>query len=113
MRRFLREGLLFAHGQKAMNEALAALPEERRAVLTQFGYDQMGNELYFNELTSILDRHFSAFQRRLGTEKTSIIQWMDHVNRCRCDAHARKLGSDDIAYLRVCFKRLEEILELQ
>src|SRR4029453_5013913 len=63
MRRFLREGLLFAHGKKAMNEALAALPEERRAVLTQFGYDQMWNELHFNELTSILDRHFSAFQR--------------------------------------------------
>jgi hypothetical protein len=39
MRRFLREGLLFAHGKQAMNEALAALPEERRAVLTQFGYD--------------------------------------------------------------------------
>jgi len=73
----------------------------------------MWNELYFNELTSILDRHFSAFQRRLGTEKASVIQWMDHVNRCRSDAHARRLGSDDIAYLRVSFKRLEEILELQ
>lgn len=113
MRRFLREGLLFAYGKKAMNEAMAALPEERRAVLTQCGYDQMWNELYFNELTSILESHFSAFQRRLGVEKASVIQWMDHVNRCRSDAHARRLGADDISYLRVCFKRLEEILELE
>jgi hypothetical protein len=78
----------------------------------QFGYEHMWNELYFNELTSILDRQFAAFQKRLGTEKTSVIQWMDHVNRCRSDAHARRLGSDDIAYLRVSFKRLEEILGL-
>jgi hypothetical protein len=112
MRGFLREGLSFAHGKKAMNEAVAALPEERRAVLMQFGYEHMWNELYFNELTSILDRQFAAFQKRLGTEKTSVIQWMDHVNRCRSDAHARRLGSDDIAYLRVSFKRLEEILGL-
>lgn len=113
MRRFLREGLLFAHGKKAMSEAMAALPEERRAVLNQFGYDQMWIELYFNELTSILDRHFSAFQKRLGVDKASVVRWMDHVNRCRSDAHARRLGTEDVAYVRVCFKRLEEVLELQ
>lgn len=76
-------------------------------------YDPMWSELYFNELISILDRHFSAFERRLGTEKASVTQWMDHVNRCRSDAHARRLGTEDVAYLRECFKRLEEILELE
>lgn len=113
MRRFLREGLLFAHGKKAMAEAMAALPEERRAILAQFGYDQMWTELYFNELTSMLDLHFSVFQKRWGADKASVIQWMNHVNRCRSDAHAKRLGADDVAYLRVCFKRLEELLELQ
>lgn len=39
MRRFLREGLLFAYGKKAMNEVLGSLREERRAILTQCGYD--------------------------------------------------------------------------
>lgn len=113
MRRFLREGLLFAEGKKAMHEALTALPEERRAVLNQYGYKEMWDELYFNELNTILDRHFPAFEKRLATDKPTVVQWMDHVNRCRSDAHARRLGADDIAYLRVCFRRLEEVLDLQ
>ena len=113
MRRFLREGLLFAEGKKAMHETLAGLPEERRAILSRYSYNDMWHELYFNELTSILDRHFVAFQKRVATDKPTVIQWMDHVNRCRSDAHARRLGADDIAYLRVCFRRLEEVLDLQ
>jgi hypothetical protein len=112
MRNFLRDGRLFSEGKKAMSAALAALSPDRRAIVNQHGYQAVWAELYFNELREILEANFGAFQRRIGEDKSTVITWMKHVNECRSDAHAKRLGSDDLAYLRVCFKRLEEMLGL-
>lgn len=112
MRELLREGLLFGEGKKAMQAALTAVTDDRRAVLNQYSYQDVWEELYFDELKSILERHFATFQKRIGEEKGTVLGWMIHVNRCRSDAHARRLNSEDPAYLHVCFKRLEELLNL-
>jgi len=113
MRDFLLEGLLYAEGKKAMSCALAAVPDDRRTVLNQYSYIDVWPELYFDELAAILDKNFSAFQKRIGEDKATILGWMEQVNRCRSDAHAKRLSDEDLAYLRVCFKRLEELLGLQ
>jgi hypothetical protein len=113
LRNLIREGLAFAEGKKAMSVATAALKEDRRAVLSHYAYRDVWQELYFDELISILDKHFGTFQKRLAEDKATVIGWMRHVNRCRSDAHARELGKDDVAYLRVCFARLEEMLDLR
>lgn len=112
LRTLLREGLLFAEGKKAMSVAAAALKEDRRALISQFSYTDVWQELYFDELIAILDRNYSSFQKRLAEDKETVVGWMRHVNRCRSDAHAKKLGDEDVAYLRVCFRRLEEILAI-
>jgi hypothetical protein len=112
MRDLLSDGLRFAEGQKAMEAALSCLPADRRAVLAQHSYREIWPELYFNELASIMEKHFSSLQKRLSCSKNDALKWMDQINRCRADAHARGLSADDLAFLRVCFKRLEEILEL-
>ena len=94
-----------------MTVAISAIPDERRAVLNQFAYADVWKELYFKELSVILDKNYSDFQKRLAEDKSSVLQWLDQVNRCRVDAHAKKLCDDDLAFLRVCFRRLEDLLD--
>jgi hypothetical protein len=112
LRQYLREGLLFAEGKKAMEAALASLPSERRSVLNQHSYKEVWPELYFDELGKILAKNFSGFQRRIGSKEEEVLAWIAQVNRCRADAHAKRLSVDDLAYLRVCLRRLEEMLGL-
>ena len=112
LRDLLRDGLRFSEGSKAMNVALSCLPEDRRAVLAQYGYNDFWVELYFNELLSILHKNFGAFQKRMERGKDDVMKWMDQVNRCRADAHARARGEENLAFLRVCFGRLEVLLDL-
>ena len=112
LRLVLRDGLRFALGKKAAGAALESISSERRAVLLQYGYNELWDELYFAELVSILNKHWEAFARYFATEKAQVLQWLDHINRCRADAHARRLDDDDLAYLRVCFRRMEAVLGL-
>lgn len=112
LRDLLRDGLRFSDGAKAMETALGCVTAERRAVLMQYSYREIWPELYFNELASIMDSCFPALQKRLACSKSELVMWMNQINRCRSDAHAKGLSMDDLAFLRVCFRRLEEILEL-
>jgi hypothetical protein len=112
LRAVLRDGLKFSLGKKAADGALGALASERRAVLVQYGYLELWDELFFTELSTILDKHWEAFARYFSIDKAEVLRWLDHINRCRADAHARRLNDDDLAYLRVCFRRLEVVLGL-
>jgi hypothetical protein len=112
LRVVLRDGLRFAFGRKAADSALSALPSERRAVLVQYGYHELWDELYFTELSSILDKHWDAFARFFSVDKAEVLRWLDQINRCRADAHAKRLHKDDLAFLRVCFRRMEVALDL-
>lgn len=112
LRAVLCDGLRFARGDKAAECALSCLVANRRAIVARFSYEQLWNELYFNELGQILDKHWDAFQNWFAEEKAKILQWLEQINRSRADAHARSLSKDDLAYLRVCFRRLEEKLRL-
>ncbi len=113
MRALLRDGLLFSEGKKAMAAAQTALKDDRRAILAQYSYSDVWQELYFDELVSILDKNFAAFQKRVASDRETVLGWMRHVNMCRSDAHAKKLSDEDLAFLRVCFRRLEELLDLK
>lgn len=112
LRRTLHDGLRFGKGPKAADAVLTAIPTERRALLVQHGYDEIWQHLYFLELSAVVDKHWDDFARFFATDRAKVLLWLDHVNRCRSDAHARGLSEDDLAYLRVCFKRLEESLGL-
>ena len=110
LRGVLRDGLRFHVGKKAADSVLKALTEERRAIVAQFGYEGLWSELYFSELIAILKRNWDAFQTFLAADQTQVMQWLEQINRCRADAHAKQLSGDDLAFLRVSLRRMEEML---
>lgn len=112
LRRLLKDGLRFNSGKNASATMLAALPEQRRVTLSEFGYGDRWDHLYFDELTSIMMANWEGFASWFGEDKVRIKLYMDHINKSRADAHARKLSPEDWAFLRVCFRRMEEHLGL-
>jgi hypothetical protein len=61
----------------------------------------------------VLNREWQLFQVKFGVERDQAIKWLDHVNACRWDAHAAEdIPDDDVQFLKVCFRRLEEKLDL-
>lgn len=112
LRDVLREGLRFAKGNKAAASMLQVLGEERRDQLARHSYDVVWQHLYFAELRSIVEKHWAAFQNWFAAQQADVLREMDHINRSRADAHAKELADEDLAYLRVCFKRMEERLQL-
>ena len=112
LRSILRDGLRFAKGNKAAAAVLLVLSEDRKAQVARHSYDQVWGYLYFDELRSIVEKHWDAFQNWFAAKKADVLQQMDHINRSRADAHAKELDDDDLAYLRVCFRRMEERLGL-
>lgn len=112
LRTTVAQGLRFGRGAKAGDAVLVAVSDKRRAILAQHGFPKILDELYFDELAAMVLKNWDAFEKFFQSEKGKVEQWLDHVNRSRADAHARSLSDEDLAFLRICFKRLEEILGL-
>ena len=112
LREVLKNGLRFAKGSKAAAVMSQALSEERRTQTARHSYDEVWEYLYFAELRAVVEKHWEAYQNWFGAQKADVLNEMAHINRARADAHARELNEDDLAYLRVCFKRMEERLDL-
>ena len=112
LRSVLRDGLRFGKGNKAAAAVLQALSDERRAQVARHSYDEVWQHLYFAELRSIVEKHWAAFQNWFVAQKADVLNQMAHINRSRADAHAREITEEDLSYLRVCFKRMEEHLDL-
>lgn len=110
LREVLRDGLRMAMGKRAMEAVLAAVPSERRTTLMNYGYDAVWVELYFSDLRSLLDKNWKEFDRFFGAAKGEVLGWLEQVNRLRADAHAKPVPEEELAYVRVCFKRLEDVL---
>jgi hypothetical protein len=112
LRQVLSEGLRYSYGQRSAAALIGCLSESRRATLVGKSYPDMWQALYFNELRDVVDKEWSAFAGWFGQEKDRVLGWLEHVNRSRVDAHAKHISDEDLAYLRVCFRRLEEALDL-
>jgi hypothetical protein len=112
LRHVLSDGLRYAHGDKAAAALVGCLAESRRNVLVGRSYPEMWQMLYLNELRDVLAKEWPAFSRFFGEDKEKVLTWLEHVNRTRVDAHAKAISEEDLAYLRVCFRRLEEALDL-
>ena len=113
LREVLSQGLRYAHGSKAGAALVGCLQESRRPAVIGKSYDSMWEALYFKELRDIMNKEWAAFARWFAEDKDNVLMWMDHVNRFRADAHSKSISDDDLAYLRVCFRRLEETLDIE
>jgi hypothetical protein len=112
LRAALANGLRFRFGPKAAIRMHNSLTEKRREQLAGYNYQAVWEELYFDELRSVVDHNWEAFQEFFHEEKATVLGWMNHINSCRADAHARSLKQDDLNFVRTCFTRLEEKLAL-
>jgi hypothetical protein len=114
LRGLVSDGLSLNYGAKRATEhALSALNERRRGELMQYSYQGMWAKTYFPELIAILQREWVLFQNKFAVDRDEAIKWLNQVNACRWDAHAaEELPDEDVAYLKVCFRRLEERLDL-
>jgi hypothetical protein len=113
LRRTIADGLKFAYGPvKCAHQAMQCWPEQRRIALERYGYDELWDHTYFDELVKVVDKEWDAFQQFFSTDKPKVLNWLEHVNRSRVDAHAKTLAQEDWEYLRTCFLRLEEALGL-
>jgi len=110
IRDLIRAGLRFKHGKKCMSALLSALPADREKILCRFGYEPVFNELYFNELTTILVKNWDFFQNWLNRDLDDVKIWLNTINDFRIDAHAKDIDEEELAFLRICFKNLEKSL---
>ena len=110
IRDLIRAGLRFKHGKKCMSVLLSSLPTDREKTLCRFGYESVFNELYFNELTTILVKNWDFFQNWLNRDLDDVKIWLNTINEFRIDAHAKDIDEEELAFLRICFKKLEKSL---
>ena len=110
IRDLLCAGLRFKHGKKCMSDLLSALPADRGKILCRFGYEPVFNELYFNELTTILVKNWDFFQNWFNRDLDEVKMWLNTINEFRIDAHAKDIDEEELAFLRICFKNLEKSL---
>jgi AAA-like domain len=103
--------LVLKYGDKAAAKAMACWPEDRRNKLMQYAYADLWQQLLFSELIAVFDKEYDAYQNWFGVEKDQVLTWLRHINEFRPDAHAKKIDETDWAYLRVCFKKVEDRLE--
>jgi len=112
LRATLRDGLKFGLGRQAASSMLGCVEEKRRQLLSNYSYEDVWSEMFLSELRAVMEKNWGAFEKFFGVEKAEVLRWLDHIIRCRADAHARELTEEDLKYLRVCFRRFEEILRL-
>nr|QNO42492.1 hypothetical protein ILFDIHEO_00002 [Methanosarcinales archaeon ANME-2c ERB4] len=93
-----------------MSALLSGLPADRGKILCRFGYEPVFNELYFNELTTILVKNWDFFQNWLNRDLDDVKIWLNTINEFRIDAHAKDIDEEELAFLRICFKKLEKSL---
>jgi hypothetical protein len=110
IRELVRAGLRFRHGKKCMSVLLASLSKERAATLCQVGYESVFKDLYFNELIVILVKNWEIFQNWFGRDLEDVQKELKMINEFRIDAHAKDIDNEELAYLRVCFKKIEQSL---
>ena len=108
----MADGLRFRYGIKAGDRALRCWAEHRREALQSYSYSDRWQHLDFKELVAVIEGEYDVFQSRFAVDKADVVGWLGHINRSRADAHAKEISDEDFAYLRVCFRRLEELLDL-
>ena len=110
LRALLKHSLKLVHGNKCMSKLLESLPSSQREIVNRYSFEKVWENLYFSDLTLIIDKNWEDLQKWFSTDKKNVMLWLNHINTFRIDAHAKSISDEDLAYLRVCFKRMEEHL---
>jgi hypothetical protein len=93
-----------------MSKLLESLPSNQRDIVNRYSFENVWENLYFSDLILIIDKNWDGLQNWFSTDKSNVMLWLNHINSFRIDAHAKSISDEDLAYLRVCFRRMEEHL---
>lgn len=93
-------------GQSWVELVLSALPEKRRSELTSLSAATLMDKLYWLELSAVVAKHWSCFERIFG-DKNRFTEAMKLVND-RPDTHAKNFDLADFALQRRELTWLEE-----
>ena len=111
LRRYLADALYVHYGAGAASRTLKCLSEQRRDRLQPFSYDEMWNQMYLSDLSQIIRSEWEKVGAVFRPhEKDRVLMWLEHMTAMRTDAHAGTLSEDDLALLRVAFRRFEDAL---
>lgn len=110
--RALRErgamGLEIKYGQGKMNRLLESIGGARQTKLSNNSYKDVWAELYLPELASVFLENWDVFQNWAYMDKDDFAAALRVINTGRIDAHARSISEEELAYLRVCLRRVED-----
>lgn len=101
-------GLEIKFGQGKMNRLLESIGGARQTKLSNNSYKDVWQELYLLELTSVFVENWDVFQNWAYMDKNEFESALQTINKGRVDAHARSISEDDLAYLRVCLRKIED-----
>jgi hypothetical protein len=107
--------LKIAHGKKAGQVVLSAVPEERRKSIGTEDIEVLLNkdksQLYFLDLINLIGREWVVFQNVFEVDKDKLTLMLKEINSSgRPDAHGKSISEDDFTQLRLYFKKLETTL---
>ena len=97
---------------EAKNAVLTVLGQKAK---TEYGglayealFDGKSAELYFNDLTKIIGKHWSNFENVFGKDRSEFERRMNTINKGRDDAHANTVGDEKLANIRMCIKAISD-----
>lgn len=101
-------GLEIKYGQGKMNRLLESIGGARQTKLSNNSYKDVWAELYLPELASVFLENWDVFQNWAYMDKDDFAAALRVINTGRIDAHARSISEEELAYLRVCLRRVED-----
>ncbi|GAB6091722.1 hypothetical protein [Spirochaeta dissipatitropha] len=114
LRIIVRQTLQSHLGRNAIDEVISALKDsdKKKAKLLSYKdlFDPQKNNIYFNNLITIIDNNWNAFQNIFQKDKNELINILKAINKFRVDAHAGEISDADFNYLRGCFGAIEETI---
>ncbi len=116
LRVVIRNQLKGQYGKsEAIKKLVASLRENRRDKIVNdidLLFDPASCPLYFTDLINIIEHEWAIFKNIFEMDKPRLIFYLNEINIGRgTDAHSKTISNEDFEQLRICFKKIEDILD--
>ena len=118
LRNLIYAQLKTKYGRKAKEklvEIVETIAKQDKKQISRVGnaatLEKAMEELYFIQLKTIIKKDWKTYEA-IFTDLSKFEFYMDRINECRADAHAKDLDEEDMSMIRFAFKFFEENLEI-
>lgn len=74
-------------------------------------FDSNKSIIFLEDLRKIIINEWALFKNIFGNDKNEFDTYMKNINKFRIDAHAKSISDEEMEYIRVCFSRIEKLIE--